>query len=66
MRESINDFVSSNPNTASYKDFSKASVAIVREARQLPDANNLQKRYTFKLSPLGPNPNGQHTVTAKK
>ena len=45
----------------------KAPVAIMREARQVPDAkNNLQKRFCYKLSPYGPNPNGAHTVEKKK
>ena len=65
LRDTIVDYVAQHPEL-SYKDFSEAAVVIAREARQLPDANNLQKRYSFKLSPLGPNPNGQHTVNAKK
>ena len=65
MRENIHDYIASH-STSTYQDFSESAVAIVREARQLPDANNLQKRYSFKLTPMGPNPNGQHTVTAKK
>ena len=65
MRENIQDYIARHPATT-YRDFSESAVAIVREARQLPDANNLQKRYSFKLSSMGPNPNGQHTVTAKK
>ena len=67
MQQAIKDYVERNREAGvSYKDFSHASVAIIREARQMPDANNLQKRHYFKLSPLGPNPNGQHTVMAKK
>ena len=51
MRESINGFLATEVGAAySYKDFSEAPVAIVREGRQLPDANNLQKRFTYKLS----------------
>ena len=57
MRENIYDYIASHPTTT-YQDFSESAVAIVREARQLPDANNLQKRYSFKLTPMGPNPNG--------
>ena len=64
MQESIIDYTRSHKDV-SLKDFSEASVAIVREARQLPDANNLKKTYGFKLSPYGPNPNGMHTVMAK-
>lgn len=67
MRTSINNFLGTKVDAeASYKDFSEAPVAIAREARQLPDANNLQKRYAYKLSYQGPNPNGLHTVMAKK
>ena len=63
MQQQIRDYVEKYPKTIRISDFSKAAVAIIREARQLPDnSNNLQKRYSFKLSPMGPNPNGQHTV----
>ena len=41
MQESIKDYVRAHAQTVSYQDFSHASVAIIREARQMPDANNL-------------------------
>ena len=67
MRETLFNYLSTRQHLVSAQDFIKAPVAIVREARQVPDAkNNLQKRFCFKLSPYGPNPNGVHTVAAKK
>lgn len=66
--DSIMQYLSSPHGlTSSFKDFSEAPVAVLREARQLPNATNtLQKRYSYKFSPLGPNPNGIHTVLDKK
>ena len=67
MRESLFNYCSSHQQLVSPQDFTQAPVAIVREARQVPDAkNNLQKRFCHRLSVYGPNPNGVHTVAAKK
>lgn len=67
MRESLFNYLSSQYQSVSSQDFIQAPVAIVREARQVPDAkNNLQKRFCYKLSVYGPNPNGAHTVEKKK
>ena len=38
--------------------FKNSPVVILRDARQLPDANNLLKRYSYKFQTIGPNPNG--------
>ena len=65
MREQIFGFLADNWATVDSHTSLNAPIAILREARQLPDVNNLQKRFSFKLSSLGPNPNGQHTVAAK-
>ena len=67
MRESLFNYLNPRQHLVSAQDFIQAPVAIVREARQVPDAkNNLQKRFCYKLSAYGPNPNGMHTVAAKK
>ena len=66
MREKIFNFLMDPNCTENVFMFKNSPVAILRDARQLPDANNLKKCYSYKFSSLGPNPNGQHTVTAKK
>lgn len=66
MREKIFSFLMDPNCTEDVYAFKNSPVAILRDARQLADANNLKKCFTYKFSALGPNPNGQHTVTAKK
>ena len=41
MRKSISSYLEKHGDTVSYQDFSHAPVAIIREARQHADANNL-------------------------
>ena len=67
MREDLFNYLTNRQDQVKAQDFIEAPVAIVREARQVPDAkNNLQKRFCYKLSGYGPNPNGAHTVDKKK
>ena len=66
MREKIFHFLMGSETQEDVYLFKNSPVAVLRDARQLPDANNLQRRFSYKFQTIGPNPNGQHTVLAKK
>jgi hypothetical protein len=58
MREKIFEFLMRTTSDEDVITFKNSPVVILRDARQLPDANNLLKRYSYKFQTIGPNPNG--------
>ncbi len=66
MREKIFEFLMKTSKDEDVFTFKNSPVVILRDARQLPDVNNLLKKYYYKFQTIGPNPNGSHTVNAKK
>jgi len=49
MREKIFDFLMKYDTHEDVFLFKNSPVAVLRDARQLPDANNLQRRFSYKF-----------------
>ena len=67
LREQIFVLVKRPTANAFVDDFKQSPVCVIQEARGiLTGYENLQKRFSYKLSALGPNPNSAHIQEGKK